>query len=204
MRKKQDVIWETSTLWEQVEKYVMRYLKKNHPEYQQIKVQAAELIEQHSALWQLMNEKTGVTLPPEDHAALHQYFQLSSTMQTFEEECYFFAGQMMALSYGSMLERLKKELLETDDSTSSHLIDLLVLVRTDEVEEQLQGENAEYRERIGEEKHCEEELQKLNLSRAERKAIDRYVTAINNRWIFCGEQLYKAGMKDALELVQSK
>ncbi len=98
MRKKQDVIWETSTLWEQVEKYVMRYLKKNHPEYQQIKVQAAELIEQHSALWQLMNEETGVTLPPEDHAALHQYFQLSSTMQTFEEEYYFFAGQMMALS----------------------------------------------------------------------------------------------------------
>ena len=129
------------------------------------------MIEKHSALWQLANEETGVTLAPEDHAALHQYFQLSSTMQTFEEEYYFFAGQMMALSYGFMLERLKKDILETDDSTSSHLIDLLAIVRTDEVEEQLQDENAEYRERIKEEKHCEEELQKLNLSRAERKAI---------------------------------
>lgn len=99
----------------------------------------------------------------------------------------------MALSYGSMLGRLKKDLLETDDSTSLHLIDLLALVRTDEVEEQLQDENAEYRERIEEEKNCEEELQKLNLSRAERKAIDCYVTAINNRWIFCGDQLYRSG-----------
>lgn len=104
----------------------------------------------------------------------------------------------MAFSYGFMLEQLKKDILETDDGTSSHLIDLLALVRTDEVEEQLQDENAEYRERIEEEKHCEED------PRQNEKVIDRYVTAINNRWIFCGDQLYRAGMKDALSLVQSR
>ena len=32
MRKKQDIMWEQSTLWESVEKWVTKYLKKNHSE----------------------------------------------------------------------------------------------------------------------------------------------------------------------------
>ena len=40
MRKKQDIIWEQSTLWESVEKWVTKYLKKNHSEYRELQVKA--------------------------------------------------------------------------------------------------------------------------------------------------------------------
>lgn len=204
MRKMQDIIWEESTLWESIERWVVQYLKKNHTEYQEMQSQAIGLVENNPALWQLMNEAEGVTLTGENHKTLHNYFELKSGMETFELEYYFFAGQMMTFSYGSMLARLKEEIFEPDEKTSTHLIELLAAIRSDEIEEQLQEENAEYRERIEEEKRCEEELQKMKLSRAERKAIDRYVTAVNNRWLLCGDQLYRAGMKDVLLLLENR
>ncbi len=40
MRKKQDIMWEQSTLWESVEKWVTKYLKKNHSEYRELQVKA--------------------------------------------------------------------------------------------------------------------------------------------------------------------
>ena len=168
MRKKQDIIWEESTLWK------------------------------------LMNETDGVTLTRKDHEALHKYFELKSSMGTFEFEYYFLAGQMMTFSYGSMLAQLKKEMFETDARTSTHLIEFLTNIRSDELEEQMMDESEEYRKRIEEEKRCEEELQKLKLSRRERKLIDRYVTTVNNRWLLCGDYLYQAGMKDVLLLLENR
>lgn len=38
MRKKQDIMWEQSTLWESVEKWVTKYLKKSHSEYRELQV----------------------------------------------------------------------------------------------------------------------------------------------------------------------
>ena len=204
MRKKQDIIWEESTLWEQVERWVVWYLKKNHSEYQEMQTQGIELIDNNQALWKLMNETDGVTLTWKDHEALHKYFELKSSMGTFEFEYYFLAGQMMTFSYGSMLAQLKKEMFETDARTSTHLIELLTNIRSDELEEQMMDESEEYRKRIEEEKRCEEELQKLKLSRRERKLIDRYVTAVNNRWLLCGDYLYQAGMKDVLLLLENR
>ena len=43
MRKKQDIMWEQSTLWESVEKWVTKYLKKNHSEYRELQVKAMKL-----------------------------------------------------------------------------------------------------------------------------------------------------------------
>lgn len=203
MRKKQDIIWEESTMWEAIEKWVVRYLKKNHPEYQQMQSQAIELVENNSVLWELMNEEGEVTLTQENHKILHKYFELRSNMETLELEYYFLAGQMMTFSYGSMLAQLKKEMFEPDENTSTHLMEILTRVRADEVEEKLQNENEEYQKQFEEEKRCEEELKKLTLSRGERKVIDRYVTAMNKRWKFCEEYLYQEGMKEALLLSEN-
>ena len=73
MRKKQDIIWERSTLWESVESWVIRYLKKNHPKYREMQTQEIKLVENNPALWKLMNESKGVTLTQEDHKVLHKY-----------------------------------------------------------------------------------------------------------------------------------
>lgn len=56
MRKKLDIIWEKSTLWESVEKWVVKYLKENHAEYQEMQMQSMHLVEDTPALWKLMND----------------------------------------------------------------------------------------------------------------------------------------------------
>ena len=43
MRKKQDIIWEQSTLWESVEKWVTKYLKKNYSKYRKLQAKAMKL-----------------------------------------------------------------------------------------------------------------------------------------------------------------
>ncbi len=190
MRKKLDIIWEKSTLWESVEKWVVKYLKENHAEYQEMRMQSMHLVEDTPALWKLMNDSDGVTLDSEDHETLRKYFEIENGRQTFELEYYFFAGQMMAFSYGNMLVQLKKELLGEKSETSSHLIELIMGIRPDALEKQLQEESEEYQECIREEAESKAELKKLNLSSKECKLVDRYVTAVNNRWLCCGDYLY--------------
>ena len=56
MRKKQDIMWEQSTLWESVEKWVTKYLKKNHSEYRELQVKAMRIAEENPALRILINE----------------------------------------------------------------------------------------------------------------------------------------------------
>lgn len=47
-------------------------------------------------------------------------------------------------------------------------------------------------------------MKKLNLSSEEWKLVARYVTAVNNRWLCCGDYLYQAGMKDVMLLLENK
>lgn len=49
MRKKQDIMWEQSTLWESVEKWVTKYLKKNHSEYRELQVKAMRIVDENPA-----------------------------------------------------------------------------------------------------------------------------------------------------------
>ena len=64
MRKKQDIMWEQSTLWESVEKWVTKYLKKNHSEYRELQVKAMRIVEENPALRILINSIEGIVLTP--------------------------------------------------------------------------------------------------------------------------------------------
>ena len=110
----------------------------------------------------------------------------------------------MAFSYVRMLAQLKKELLGESSEASSHLIELITGIRSDELEKQLQEESEEYQKCIREESESEAELKKLNLSSKEWKLVERYVTVVNNRWLCCGDYLYQAGMKDVLLLLENR
>ena len=72
MRKKQDIMWEQSTLWESAEKWVTKYLKKNHPEYRELQVKAMKIVDENPALRTLINCMESIALMPEDHKALHK------------------------------------------------------------------------------------------------------------------------------------
>ena len=55
MRKKQDIMWEQSTLWESVEKWVTKRLKKNHSEYRELQAKAMRIVDENPALRILIN-----------------------------------------------------------------------------------------------------------------------------------------------------
>ena len=173
MRKKQDIMWEQSTLWESVEKWVTKYLKKDHSEYRELQVKAMRIVEANPALRILINSMEGIVLTPEDHKALHKYIET------------------------------KDEMLNEDSEVSTHLIELLTSIRSDELEKQLLDESEEYQICIKEEENSEAEV-KRKLSSKEWKLVDRYVTAVNNRWLCCGDYLYQSGMKDILLLMENK
>ena len=102
-----------------------------------------------------------------------------------------------------MLAQLKNEMLNEDSEASMHLIELLTSIRSDELEKQLLDESEEYQICIKEEENSEAEV-KRKLSSKEWKLVDRYVTAVNNRWLCCGDYLYQSGMKDILLLMENR
>lgn len=132
-------------------------MKESHAEYQELQMRSMHLAEDTPALWKLMNDSNGVTLDSEDHEALHKYFEIENGRQTFELEYYFFAGQMMAFSYGSMLAQLKKELLGENSEISSHLIELITGIRSDELENS-------YRKKVRNTKNASEKKRKARQS----------------------------------------
>ena len=160
MRKKQDIMWEQSTLWESVEKWVTKYLKKSHSEYRELQVKAMRIVEENPALRILINSMEGIVLTPEDHKALHKYIETKDEMTIFEYEYYYLAGQIMTFSYGRMLAQLKNEMLNEGSGASTHLIELLTSIRSDELEKQLLDESEEYQNCIKEEENSEAEVKR--------------------------------------------
>ena len=91
-----------------------KYLKKNHSEYRELQVKAMRIVDENPALRILINSMEGIVLTPEDHKALHKYIETKDEMTIFECEYYYLAGQMMTFSYGRMLAKLKKEMMNED------------------------------------------------------------------------------------------
>ena len=158
MRKKQDIMWEQSTLRESVEKWVTKYLKKNHSEYRELQVKAMRIVEENPALRILINNMEGIVLTPEDQKASHKYIETKDEMTIFEYEYYYLAGQIMTFSYGRMLAQLKNEMLNENSGAYTHLIELLTSIRSDELEKQLLDESEEYQNCIKEEENSEAEV----------------------------------------------
>ena len=116
----------------------------------------------------------------------------------------YFMGQSMMFSYGNMLAKLKKEIMNPEEGETGRLLDFFMETRTDELERELRTQNQQYREALDEIKKYEEEIQKLNLPKAVRVQIDRYVSAVNWRWVLCWDFLYRSGMKDILLLFENR
>lgn len=215
MEKRQDFLWKESTLSERVDEKVGKYLRKNHPEYQKIKKRIKEMMQQHPNVQAVFETDEVVTLTPEEHEVLNHYFNLESSAELIEREYHFYLGQSMMFSYGTMLASIRKSLFraegkeectesaESVESTANHLVDIISDIRTDELEEELQNDK-KYRKAIEEVTRHENAILEMGLSKEARKQIDRYVSAVNHRWIMCGDYLYKSGMRDILMLLENR
>ena len=158
MVNKQDLYWMECTLDEKVDQKVCEYLRGHNVEYRNTKQKMKELMEQNPNVLALFETEDAVTLTAEEHKILHTYFQLESSAELIEREYHFYMGQSMMFSYGSMLAKLKKEIMNPEEGVTGHLLDFFLDTRADELEEELREQNQQYREALDEINKYEAEI----------------------------------------------
>lgn len=104
------------------------------------------------------------------------------------------------ISYGAMLGKIKKAVQGKSDNDTMKMVELLMDTWIDEVEELLK-ENSKYQDLLQEILKHERQVQLMGLSKEKRIELDRYITAISEKWILYSESLYQAGMQKILELL---
>ena len=196
----QDIIWNEQCLGIRVGEQVCTYLKKHHPEYQRLQKEILELTEKYPAIDSFMDSEQKVSLTAEEHRAIHQYFELESEKEMIEEEYHFFIGQAQMISYGAMLGKIKKAVQGKGDNDTMKMVELLMDTWIDEVEELLK-ENSKYQDLLQEILKHERQVQLMGLSKEKRIELDRYITAIREKWILYSESLYKSGMQKIIDLL---
>lgn len=203
MGTRENAIWHEGLLDEKIEEKVCKYLKSKHPEYRSIKEQIKVLLQQHPVIREIfgLNENVGLTAP--EREALDKVLQLENKKNLIEREYYFYMGQAMGFSYKVMLAEIKRALEDSArDRAVDQVIEMIMDSRLDDLEEKLKTESQEYSNALEEVSRQEESFYNMDLSKEKRVQVDRYVTAVNQRWILYAEALYTAGMRDMLALIE--
>ena len=201
MRTRENVIWQDGLLDEKIEEKVCKYLESKHPEYRSIKEQIRVLLSQNPKIKEVLGLDGEMALTVEEHEALNRVLQLENKKNLIEREYYFYMGQAMGLSYKIMLSELRRALEDSDrDRSVAHVLEMIMDSRLDDLEEKLKAESQEYSNALEEVYHQEESFYNMNLPKEKRVQVDRYITAVNQRWILYAEALYTAGMRDMLAL----
>ena len=201
MRTRENVIWQDGLLDEKIEEKVCKYLESKHPEYRSIKEQIRVLLSQNPKIKEVLGLDGEMALTVEEHEALNRVLQLENKKNLIEREYYFYMGQAMGFSYKIMLSELRMALEDSDrDRSVAHVLEMIMDSRLDDLEEKLKAESQEYSNALEEVYHQEESFYNMNLPKEKRVQVDRYITAVNQRWILYAEALYTAGMRDMLAL----
>lgn len=201
MRTRENVIWQDGLLDEKIEEKVCKYLESKHPEYRSIKEQIRVLLSQNPKIKEVLGLDGEMALTVEEHEALNRVLQLENKKNLIEREYYLYMGQAMGFSYKIMLSELRRALEDSDrDRSVAHVLEMIMDSRLDDLEEKLKAESQEYSNALEEVYHQEESFYNMNLPKEKRVQVDRYITAVNQRWILYAEALYTAGMRDMLAL----
>lgn len=203
MRTRENVIWQDGLLDEKIEEKVCKYLESKHPEYRSIKEQIRVLLSQNPKIKEVLGLDGEMALTVEEHEALNRVLQLENKKNLIEREYYFYMGQAMDFSYKAMLAEMRRALEDSSrDRAVDQVLEMIMDSRLDDLEEKLKAENREYSNALEEVSRQEEILYNMNLPKEKRVQVDRYVTAVNQRWILYAEALYTAGMRDILALIE--
>ena len=203
MGTKENVIWQDGLLDEKIEEKVCKYLESKQPEYRSIKKQIKVLLQQHPVIREIfeLDENVGLTAP--ERGALNKVLQLENKKNLLEREYYFYMGQAIGFSYKAMLAEIKRALEDSPrDRGVNQVLEMIMDSRLDDLEEKLKAESQEYSNALEEVSHQEKSFYNMDLPKEKRVQVDRYVTAVNQRWILYAESLYTAGMRDLLALIE--
>ena len=203
MGTRENVIWQDGLLDEKIEEKVCKYLESKQPEYRSIKEQIRVLLSQNPKIREVLGLDGEMALTVEEHEALNRVLQLENKKNLIEREYYFYIGQAMGFSYRTMLAEMKRALEDSPrDREVDQVLEMIMDSRLDDLEEKLKVESQEYSNALEEVSRQEESFYNMNLPKEKRVQVDRYVTAVNQRWILYAEALYTAGMRDILALIE--
>ena len=203
MRTRENIIWQDGLLDEKIEEKVCKYLESKQPEYRSIKEQIRALLSQNPKIREVLGLDGEMALTVEEHGALNRVLQLENKKNLIEREYYFYMGQAMGFSYKIMLSELRRALEDSDrDRSVAYVLEMIMDSRLDDLEEKLKVESQEYSNALEKVSRQEENFYNMNLPKEKRVQVDRYVTAVNQRWILYAEALYTAGMRDMLALIE--
>lgn len=203
MGTRENAIWHEGLLDEKIEEKVCKYLESKQPEYRSIKEQIRVLLSQNPKIKEVLGLDGEMALTVPEHKALNKVLQLENKKNLIEREYYFYMGQAMGFSYKAMLAEMRRALEDSSrDRAVDQVLEMIMDSRLDDLEEKLKAENREYSNALEEVSRQEEILYNMNLPKEKRVQVDRYVTAVNQRWILYAEALYTAGMRDILALIE--
>ena len=203
MGTRENVIWQDGLLDEKIEEKVCKYLESKHPEYRSIKEQIRVLLRQNPKIREVLGLDGEMALTIPEHEVLNKVLQLENKKNLIEREYYFYTGQAMGFSYRAMLAEMRRALEDSSrDKDVDQVLEMIMDSRLDDLEEKLKTESQEYSNALEEVSRQEESFYNMNLPKEKRVQVDRYVTAVNQRWILYAEALYTAGMRDMLALIE--
>ena len=170
---------------------ITTYLRKNHPEYQEIEARQKKLIEDYPMLWKVVDGDGTVTLNEKEHCALKEYLSNQDDMERLEKEYHYYYGQSHVFSYGRMLKSIQREINPDGDvARKRKLADMLIEARTSEAEMDFLKEDEEYQKRRKESLRQEGILKAMNLPEDIKNQIDLLTCSINDHWSRYAELVY--------------
>lgn len=89
---------------------IVNYLRKEHPEYQDIEKRQKKLIRDYPMLQKAVDGDGAVTLNEKEHYALKEYLSNQDDMERLEKEYHYYYEQSNVFSYGQMLRNIQKEI----------------------------------------------------------------------------------------------
>lgn len=178
---------------------IVNYLRKEHPDYQDIEKRQKKLIKDYPMLQKVLDGDGAVTLNEKEHDALKEYLSNQDDMERLEKEYHYYYGQSHVFSYGRMLRSIQKEINPDGDvARKKKLADMLIEARTSDAEMEFLKKDEEYQKRRKESMRQEEILKSMNPSEDIMDQVDLLTCSINDCWSRYADLIYQYALEDIL------
>ena len=178
---------------------IVNYLRKEHPEYQDIEKRQRKLITDYPMLQKAVDGDGAVTLNEKEHYALKEYLSNQDDMERLEKEYHYYYGQSNVFSYGRMLRSIQKEINPDGDvARKKKLADMLIEARTSDAEMEFLKKDEEYQKRREKSLQQDKILKSMNPPKDIMDQVALLTCSINDCWSRYADLIYQYALEDIL------
>ena len=175
---------------------IVKYLRKEHPEYQDVEKRQRKLIKEYPMLQKAVDGDGAVTLNEKEHYALKEYLSNQDDMERLEKEYHYYYGQSHVFSYGRMLRSIQKEINPDGDvARKKKLADMLIEARTSDAEMEFLEKDEEYQKRREKSLQQDKILKSMNPPKDIMDQVDLLTCSINDCWSLYADLIYQYALE---------